>query len=77
MRFTSIFVREISGIHGGNQYHILSNLNYWHKADRGAHVYWLEKGTVEARPDHILNLIHYEVKCPSLCLHLLLFMSFG
>lgn len=60
MRFTSIFVREISGIHGGNQYHILSNLNYWHKADRGAHVYWLEKGTVEARPDHILNLIHYE-----------------
>ncbi|KAF3955144.1 hypothetical protein CMV_019603 [Castanea mollissima] len=27
---------------------------------RGAHVYWLEKGTVETRPDHILNLIHYE-----------------
>uniref|UniRef100_A0A2N9GNF9 NAD-dependent epimerase/dehydratase domain-containing protein n=1 Tax=Fagus sylvatica TaxID=28930 RepID=A0A2N9GNF9_FAGSY len=26
----------------------------------GAHSYWLEKGTVEARPDHILNLIHYE-----------------
>uniref|UniRef100_F6HDH6 NAD(P)-binding Rossmann-fold superfamily protein n=1 Tax=Vitis vinifera TaxID=29760 RepID=F6HDH6_VITVI len=26
----------------------------------GAHVYWLKKGTVEARPDHILNLIHYE-----------------
>ncbi|KAK9992364.1 hypothetical protein SO802_027349 [Lithocarpus litseifolius] len=26
----------------------------------GAHVYWLEKGTVETRPDHILNLIHYE-----------------
>lgn len=36
-------------------------LNYAHKADRGAHSYWLEKGTVEARPDHILNLIHYEV----------------
>lgn len=36
-------------------------LNYEHKADRGAHVYWLEKGTVETRPDHILNLIHYEV----------------
>jgi hypothetical protein len=36
-------------------------LNYLHKADRGAHVYWLEKGTVETRPDHILNLIHYEV----------------
>ncbi|KAF9678040.1 hypothetical protein SADUNF_Sadunf08G0170500 [Salix dunnii] len=31
-----------------------------HKADRGAHAYWLEKGTVEFRPDHILNLIHYE-----------------
>ncbi|OAY55947.1 uncharacterized protein LOC110610344 isoform X1 [Manihot esculenta] len=31
-----------------------------YKADRGAHAYWLEKGTVELRPDHILNLIHYE-----------------
>lgn len=31
-----------------------------YKADRGAHAYWLEKGIVEARPDHILNLIHYE-----------------
>ncbi|CAK9145521.1 unnamed protein product [Ilex paraguariensis] len=29
-------------------------------ADRGAHVYWLGKGIVDARPDHILNLIHYE-----------------
>ncbi|KAE8736022.1 hypothetical protein F3Y22_tig00000218pilonHSYRG00194 [Hibiscus syriacus] len=27
---------------------------------RGAHFYWLRKGTVDARPDHILNLIHYE-----------------
>ncbi|XP_015573316.1 uncharacterized protein LOC8262388 [Ricinus communis] len=31
-----------------------------YKADRGAHVYWLQKGIVEVRPDHILNLIHYE-----------------
>ncbi|KAI8003713.1 hypothetical protein LOK49_LG08G03115 [Camellia lanceoleosa] len=31
-----------------------------YKADKGAHVYWLEKGTVDTRPDHILNLIHYE-----------------
>lgn len=31
-----------------------------YKSDRGAHTYWLEKGIVEARPDHILNLIHYE-----------------
>ncbi|XP_044499682.1 uncharacterized protein LOC123221070 isoform X2 [Mangifera indica] len=31
-----------------------------YKADRGAHFYWLQKGTVEVRPDHILNLIHYE-----------------
>ncbi|KAI9195390.1 hypothetical protein LWI28_014428 [Acer negundo] len=31
-----------------------------YKADRGAHVYWLGKGSVEVRPDHILNLIHYE-----------------
>ncbi|KAJ8565959.1 hypothetical protein K7X08_008535 [Anisodus acutangulus] len=28
--------------------------------DRGAHTYWLHKGIVDARPDHILNLIHYE-----------------
>ncbi|KAM0951090.1 putative NAD(P)-binding domain superfamily [Dioscorea sansibarensis] len=28
--------------------------------DRGAHVFWLNKGTVESRPDHIINLIHYE-----------------
>ncbi|KAK6913812.1 hypothetical protein RJ641_021133 [Dillenia turbinata] len=27
---------------------------------RGAHSYWLEKGTVDVRPDHVLNLIHYE-----------------
>ncbi|CAH2058760.1 unnamed protein product, partial [Thlaspi arvense] len=27
---------------------------------RGAHTYWLSKETVDARPDHILNLIHYE-----------------
>ena len=32
-----------------------------YKSDRGAHVYWLEKGTSDLRPDHILNLIHYEV----------------
>ncbi|KAF7842936.1 uncharacterized protein G2W53_005234 [Senna tora] len=31
-----------------------------YKADRGAHNYWLEKGIVDSRPDHILNLIHYE-----------------
>ncbi|PIA24703.1 hypothetical protein AQUCO_93600001v1, partial [Aquilegia coerulea] len=31
-----------------------------YKSDRGAHTYWLEKGIAEARPDHILNLIHYE-----------------
>ncbi|CAM8988297.1 unnamed protein product [Rhodiola kirilowii] len=31
-----------------------------YKEDRGAHTYWLKKGTVEASPDHILNLIHYE-----------------
>ncbi|KAH6769783.1 Rossmann-fold superfamily protein [Perilla frutescens var. hirtella] len=28
--------------------------------NRGAHTYWLEKGISEVRPDHILNLIHYE-----------------
>ncbi|KAK7332214.1 hypothetical protein VNO80_28963 [Phaseolus coccineus] len=28
--------------------------------DKGPHIYWLEKGIVESRPDHILNLIHYE-----------------
>ncbi|GJN05263.1 hypothetical protein PR202_ga22878 [Eleusine coracana subsp. coracana] len=33
-----------------------------HKSDRGPHVFWLSKGTLDARPDHILNLIHYEVR---------------
>lgn len=31
-----------------------------YKEDRGAHTYWLEKGSVPYRPDHIVNLIHYE-----------------
>nr|ACU17587.1 unknown [Glycine max] len=31
-----------------------------YKVDKGAHAYWLDKGIVESRPDHILNLIHYE-----------------
>ncbi|CAL5213886.1 unnamed protein product [Lathyrus oleraceus] len=31
-----------------------------YKAERGAHNYYLEKGVVDSRPDHILNLIHYE-----------------
>ncbi|CAL1413320.1 unnamed protein product [Linum trigynum] len=38
--------------------------------DRGAHTYWLEKGTVDVRPDHILNLIHYE-DAASLCITIL------
>ncbi|KAM7278296.1 hypothetical protein ACFE04_005430 [Oxalis oulophora] len=29
-------------------------------ADRGAHTYWLRKGTLDSRPDHLINLIHYE-----------------
>ncbi|KAL5671899.1 hypothetical protein ACJX0J_016205, partial [Zea mays] len=28
--------------------------------DRGAHVFWLRKGTLDTRPDHIINQIHYE-----------------
>lgn len=35
-------------------------LHRFHKAERGAHNYYLEKGIVDSRPDHILNLIHYE-----------------
>ncbi|KAF3456138.1 hypothetical protein FNV43_RR00788 [Rhamnella rubrinervis] len=35
-------------------------LTMLYKSDRGAHVYWLQKGIVESHPDHILNLIHYE-----------------
>ncbi|KAL6626190.1 hypothetical protein ACP70R_029916 [Stipagrostis hirtigluma subsp. patula] len=31
-----------------------------HKIDRGAHVFWLRKGTCDTRPDHIVNQIHYE-----------------
>eukprot|EP01018_Ginkgo_biloba_P017689 Gb_09475 [translate_table: standard] len=41
-----------------------------YKLDRGAHVYCLGKGTVEARPDHIVNLIHYE-DAASLCMSIL------
>lgn len=35
-------------------------LNLQYKAGRGAHTYWLKQGSVDIRPDHILNLIHYE-----------------
>ncbi|XP_078436195.1 NAD(P)-binding Rossmann-fold superfamily protein [Wolffia australiana] len=31
-----------------------------YKFDRGAHTYWLSKGSDENRPDHLVNLIHYE-----------------
>ncbi|KAK6803557.1 hypothetical protein RDI58_001341 [Solanum bulbocastanum] len=31
-----------------------------YKEFRGAHTYWLHKGTLDIRPDHIVNLIHYE-----------------
>ncbi|KAK7245712.1 hypothetical protein RIF29_40561 [Crotalaria pallida] len=37
-----------------------ANLDLLNKEDKGAHAYWLEKGIVESRPDHILNIIHYE-----------------
>uniref|UniRef100_A0A3B6D591 NAD-dependent epimerase/dehydratase domain-containing protein n=3 Tax=Triticinae TaxID=1648030 RepID=A0A3B6D591_WHEAT len=33
---------------------------YTHKIDRGAHYFWLRKGTLDSRPDHIINQIHYE-----------------
>lgn len=38
--------------------------------DRGAHTFWLKQGTVDSRPDHILNLIHYE-DAASLCVSIL------
>lgn len=50
---------------------IENDLNRANKADRGAHAYWLEKGTVEFRPDHVLNLIHYEV----IILHIFMYME--
>ncbi|KAL5175091.1 hypothetical protein HKD37_08G021383 [Glycine soja] len=39
---------------------VLDNLDQFYKADRGAHNYYLEKRIVDSRPDHVLNLIHYE-----------------
>jgi len=39
------------------------------KVDKGPHIYWLEKGIVESRPDHILNLIHYEVRISTHLIH--------
>ncbi|CAN1857569.1 hypothetical protein LINPERHAP1_LOCUS42543, partial [Linum perenne] len=41
-----------------------------YKSDKGAHIYWSEKGTSDLRPDHILNLIHYE-DAASLCITIL------
>jgi hypothetical protein len=38
------------------------SLTWTHKIDRGAHVFWLRKGTLDTRPDHIINQIHYEVR---------------
>lgn len=38
--------------------------------DRGAHTFWLQKGSVDARPDHYLNLIHYE-DAADLCIAIL------
>ncbi|KQK04314.1 hypothetical protein BRADI_2g12930v3 [Brachypodium distachyon] len=29
-------------------------------SDQGPHIFWLSKGSVDARPDLIINLIHYE-----------------
>lgn len=31
-----------------------------YKKDQGPHVFWLSKGTVDARPDLIISMIHYE-----------------
>lgn len=41
--------------------HYVSPELFLYTETRGAHTYWLSKETVDARPDHILNLIHYEV----------------
>lgn len=37
------------------------SLTWTHKIDRGSHFFWLRKGTLDTRPDHIINQIHYEV----------------
>ncbi|CAK9861796.1 unnamed protein product [Sphagnum jensenii] len=47
-----------------------------HTTDRGAHVYWLKKEHVDARPDYILNLIHYE-DAAALCINILSKMTRG
>eukprot|EP00850_Spirogloea_muscicola_P002785 SM000011S18963 [mRNA] locus=s11:167333:169836:+ [translate_table: standard] len=38
--------------------------------ERGPHTFWLKKGSVDSRPDHLLNLIHYE-DAASLCVAIL------
>ncbi|CAK9259513.1 unnamed protein product, partial [Sphagnum jensenii] len=50
--------------------------NLIHNRDRGAHVYWLKKEHVDARPDYILNLIHYE-DAAALCINILSKMTRG
>ncbi|CAK9199281.1 unnamed protein product [Sphagnum troendelagicum] len=47
-----------------------------HNRDHGAHVYWLKKEHVDARPDYILNLIHYE-DAAALCINILSKMTRG
>ncbi|KAI7726454.1 hypothetical protein M8C21_018344 [Ambrosia artemisiifolia] len=37
---------------------------------RGMHLYYLKQGTIEANPDHLVNLIHYE-DAASLCVAIL------
>jgi hypothetical protein len=37
--------------------------------DQGPHVFWLSKGTVDARPDLVISLIHYEVRSSTYLLY--------
>ncbi|WVZ71151.1 hypothetical protein U9M48_019771 [Paspalum notatum var. saurae] len=54
-------VLRLAGLYisSANVYLFIS-FTWTYKIDRGAHVFWLRKGTLDSRPDHIINQIHYE-----------------
>ncbi|XP_059072984.1 uncharacterized protein LOC131067013 isoform X1 [Cryptomeria japonica] len=62
-RTDTLLMAEAEALKGGGNVIRLAGL---YKLDRGAHMYYLKKGSVDAHPEHIINLIHYE-DAASLC----------
>ncbi|TVU20876.1 hypothetical protein EJB05_30477 [Eragrostis curvula] len=56
LRLAGLYISSIMDI----CYFYNISLTWTHKIDRGAHTFWLRKGTLDSRPDHVVNQIHYE-----------------